>query len=75
MSLQLTKNIEDKDAGADDTRKDFPRIFPAFFASHAAAALMSVVDAQQRAKSHLEKLEGCQEELRKREAEVRVLFC
>jgi chromosome segregation ATPase len=50
MSMQLQKNVEDKDA-----------------------ALMSVVDAQQRAKSHLEKLEGCQEELRKREAEVRVL--
>jgi hypothetical protein len=37
-------------------------------------ALSAVVDAQQRAKSHLERLEGTQEELRKREAEARSLI-
>ncbi len=44
---------------------------PSFCNTLLPTALMSVVDAQQRAKSHLEKLEGCQEELRKRDAEVR----
>ena len=67
MSLQLQKNIEEKDAGS------ILLFFPPLFA-HAAAALMSVIDAQQRAKSHLERLEGCQEELRKRDAEVRCVF-
>lgn len=50
-------------------RASFPTTFVLTF------LFAAVVDAQQRAKAHLERLENTQEELRKREAEVQAAEC
>ncbi len=66
MSQQLAKNIEDRDAALLGAL----RLLPPFNHRNLTRSIAAVVDAQQRAKSHLERLESIQEELRKREAEV-----
>ncbi len=66
MSQQLSKNIEDRDAALLCTLP----LLQILNHRSLTRSIAAVVDAQQRAKSHLERLESIQEELRKREAEV-----